>query len=352
MSIYTKNGDNGLTNLTDTKNVSKSDDRIELIGVLEELISNIGLLKADESTPLISKYLENVQQELLTIIRWVSKPYDNDSKLKPESIQTLENEITTLEEKYSISSKENIMLGNNKKSAQADVTRAIARRAERRLIDNDKKYGGDKNIKIYMNRVSDYFYALSHMYSIINADTTFYNMTDAKVRNNKKEDIEMNFTNDAVVQAVLAQMKQMDHLNLEITKNLINRVEEYSKQKEINTVIAVCGPNGNMIAVHNMDGAFLASFDVAMKKAYTGVAVKMSTLELGKLAVPGGTFYGVDKADNGKLIIIGGGIPLLVGNRMIGGLGVSGGTGEQDHEIAMYGQSIIDELIIETRNNK
>jgi uncharacterized protein GlcG (DUF336 family) len=154
------------------------------------------------------------------------------------------------------------------------------------------------------------------------------------------------------VQAVLAQMKQMDHLNLEITKNLINRVEEYSKQKEINTVIAVCGPNGNMIAVHNMDGAFLASFDVAMKKAYTGVAVKMSTLELGKLAVPGGTFYGVDKADNGKLIIIGGGIPLLVGNRMIGGLGVSGGTGEQDHEIAMYGQSIIDELMIETMNNK
>ena len=67
-----------------------------------------------------------------------------------------------------------------------------------------------------------------------------------------------------------------------------------------------------------MDGAFLVSFDVATKKAYTSVAVKMSTQELSVLAQPGGTFYGVDKMDNGKIVIFGGGVPLKVGDTIIG----------------------------------
>lgn len=346
MSIITKNGDNGLTNLTDTKNVSKSDDRIELIGVIEELVSNIGLMKVSESSLAVSNFLECIQQELMVIIRWVSKPYDKDNKIQSESIKMLENEITRLEEKYSIVTNENHIFVENTKSAQADVIRTIARRAERRLIDNDKKYGGDKNIKMYMNRISDYFYVLSVMYSAVGESTTFHNQTKVIATNDKDEDIKMDINQDAVIQAVLSQIKQADRVNLDIAKTLIEKLERYSKQKGMNAVIAVCGPDGNMIAVHKMDGAFLASFDVAMKKAYTAVAVQMPTLELGKLAVPGGTFYGVDKADNGRIIVIGGGIPLSVGNRMVGGLGVSGGTGEQDHEVALYGQSVLNSLML------
>ncbi len=350
MSIYTKNGDNGLTNLTDTKNVSKSDDRIELIGTIEELISNMGLLKAEESDFEIIRFLEDIQGELLLITKWVSRPFDKDNKLKSESIKALEDEIASLEEKFPLNTKENSISGNNKKAAQADVTRTIARRAERRLIDNDKKYGGDKNIKIYMNRVSDYFYMLGCKYSSINSNIKGQNFTETIVINDKGADDRMGLTQDAIVQAVLSQMRQTDRVNLGIAKTLIDKLEQYSKQKGMNTVIAMCGPDGNMIAVHNMDGALLASFDVAMKKAYTAVAVKMSTLELGKLAVPGGTFYGVDKADNGRLIIIGGGVPLIIGNRIMGGLGISGGTGEQDHEIALYGQSLLIELMSEIKS--
>ena len=91
--------------------------------------------------------------------------------------------------------------------------------------------------------------------------------------------------------------------------------------------------------------AFLVSFDVAMKKAYTAVAVKMSTMELSKIAQPGGTFYGVDKLDGGKIVIFGGGIPLKSGNTIIGGLGISGGTGEEDHSLAEYGQSVLNEIL-------
>ena len=74
-----------------------------------------------------------------------------------------------------------------------------------------------------------------------------------------------------------------------IKTRLIEKIEEESIRRGMNSVIAICGPEGNPIAVHVMDGAYLVSYDVAVKKAYTSVAVKMSTRELGELAGPGGT---------------------------------------------------------------
>ena len=94
-----------------------------------------------------------------------------------------------------------------------------------------------------------------------------------------------------------------------------------------------------------MDGAFLVSFDVAMKKAYTSVAVKMSTMELSKLAQPGQTFYGLEGLDGGKIVIFGGGVPLIWQGAIIGGLGISGGTGEEDHSLAEYALSILPEVL-------
>ena len=80
-------------------------------------------------------------------------------------------------------------------------------------------------------------------------------------------------------------------ISLDSAKRLIEKIEQEAERRGKKAVIAVCGPDGNPIAVHVMDGAFLVSFDVATKKAYTSVAVKMSTQELSVLAQPGGTFY-------------------------------------------------------------
>ena len=125
----------------------------------------------------------------------------------------------------------------------------------------------------------------------------------------------------------------------------LDELEQEALRRGQHAVIAVCNPEGNPVAVHVMDGAFIVSFDVAMKKAYTAVAVKMSTMELSKLAQPGETFYGVDKLDGGKIVIFGGGIPLKSGDTIIGGLGISGGTGKEDHSLAEYGQAVLNELM-------
>lgn len=151
--------------------------------------------------------------------------------------------------------------------------------------------------------------------------------------------------NDALIQEVLRRVSAPSRLTLDQAKRLIEKIEAEARRQNKQAVIAVCGPEGNPIAVHVMDDAFLVSFDVAMKKAYTSVAVKMSTKDLSVLAQPGGTFYGVDKMDGGKIVIFGGGIPLTYKGRIIGGLGVSGGTGEEDHALAEYGLSVLESIL-------
>lgn len=134
-------------------------------------------------------------------------------------------------------------------------------------------------------------------------------------------------------------------ISLERAKFLAQRVEDYARSKGMSCVVAICDSHGNPVLVHVMEDAFLVSFQVAMKKAYTSVAVKMSTLKLYDLVQPGGTFYGLESLEEGKIVAFGGGVPLKVGNRIVGGLGVSGGTGEEDNEIAEYGLKVFEELL-------
>ena len=131
-------------------------------------------------------------------------------------------------------------------------------------------------------------------------------------------------------------------MDLEKAKRIIAAVETRAKEQGKHAVIAVCNAEGNPIAVHVMDGAFLVSYEVAVKKAYTSVAVKMSTMELSALCQPGGTFYGLQALD--KVITFGGGIPLYNDGVIVGGLGVSGGTGEEDHDLALYGAAVFQTL--------
>ncbi len=147
-----------------------------------------------------------------------------------------------------------------------------------------------------------------------------------------------------IVRNVLDKLKNYDSISLELAKKLIDRTEDYAASVGLNCVIAVYDAHGNPVAVHVMDDAYLASYDVATQKAYTAVALKMSTEELNRLVQPGGDFYGLESLKGGKLVAFGGGVPLKRGSRIIGGLGVSGGTAEQDQDVAVHGLKFFEEL--------
>ena len=352
MNIYTKGGDKGTTSLVHTKNVSKSDDRIQLVGTIDELTSHIGLVKSMLTDQDMIQNLEKIQSTLITLMAGIADPYKRDYRISDEETSFLEAEIDRLEGLFD-RPKKFILPGGSRLSAETDVARTVARRGERVLAAVSVKFGADNGAKKYMNRLADYLYVLAryidaremgHSKDSASGKEEFADKKNLQNRGSIMGQKEMPVS-EAVIQEVLKRMGIQGKITLDSAKRLIEAIEQEAQRRGKKAVIAVCGPDGNPIAVHVMDGAFLVSFDVAIKKAYTSVAVKMTTMELSALAQPGGTFYGLDKMDNGKIVIFGGGVPLKVGDTIIGGLGVSGGTGEEDHSLAEYGLSILDQVL-------
>lgn len=348
MNIYTKNGDKGTTDLVRTKNVSKSDDRIGLVGTIDELTSHIGVVKTMLTDGETVRMLEKIQETLITVMAGVADPYNREYHINVDKTQLLEEEIDRMEGLFD-RPKKFILPGGTRLSAETDVARTVARRAERALASVGVKFGADTGAKKYMNRLADYLYVLARYEDAKNsgkAEESHKTEQKNKAESEKRMEENRNTSvSEAVIQEVMKRMGIQGKITLESAKRLIEKIEKEAARQGKKAVIAVCGPDGNPIAVHVMDGAFLVSFDVAMKKAYTSVAVKMSTKELSVLAQPGQTFYGVDKMDGGKIVIFGGGVPLKVGDTIIGGLGVSGGTGEEDHALAEYGLSVLNEVL-------
>lgn len=101
--------------------------------------------------------------------------------------------------------------------------------------------------------------------------------------------------------------------------------------------IAVVDEGGNLTAFVRMDGAWLGSIDIAINKAFTSRAFDISTKELSKLSQPGDDFFGIHVSNHGRIMIFAGGVPLKQGSRVVGAIGVSGGSGKQDQEVAEAG---------------
>lgn len=381
MEVYTGYGDKGMTDLSHTKNVSKSDDRICLMGSIEELVSHIGLVRALIGDGDVVRMLEKISETLKKITDGVSDPYNREFKVSEDRTELLEEEIGRMRKIFS-GERLPILPGDSRVAAEIDVTRAVARRAERELALVSVKFGSDTGAKKYMNRLSDYFYVLARYVDVAkigekkeaagtvenNANVaagTAEPQTEQIQQNtlmqaqNTQENVSAVTTaggntamaqNDsmaastAMIQEVLKRMGIQGRITLDSAKRLIEKIEQEALRRNKPSVIAVCSPDGNPVAVHVMDGSFLVSFDMAVKKAYTSVAVKMSTMELSRLTQPGQTFYGLGKMSD-NIVIFGGGVPLKVGDTIIGGLGISGGTGEEDNSLAEYGLQILNEVL-------
>jgi uncharacterized protein GlcG (DUF336 family) len=126
-------------------------------------------------------------------------------------------------------------------------------------------------------------------------------------------------------------------LNLTAARRMIAAAKKKSEEINVPMVIAVVDDGGNLIAMERMDGALLVSLDLAKGKAYTAVALKMPTATLAPLAQPGAALFGIDKTDGGRIVIFGGGIPVKSGDQIVGGIGVSGGSVEEDIACAQAG---------------
>lgn len=136
-------------------------------------------------------------------------------------------------------------------------------------------------------------------------------------------------------------------LNLETARQVIKATEERAEQVGQPMVITVANDEGNLIAQHRMDDAWLASVSISRNKAYTAAALDMPTRELANASEPGNSLYGLQTTDDNKIVIFGGGHPLEKGGEVVGAIGVSGGEVSQDRTVAEAGVEAWEELLSE-----
>ena len=150
----------------------------------------------------------------------------------------------------------------------------------------------------------------------------------------------------AAEMARIREKKKIETISLEDAKFLAAQVEKKAKEMGVRAVVAIADEGGNLKLCECMDDSYLASRDIAINKAYTSVALKMSTKKLSALAAPGGSLYGIQFTNNGKIVIFGGGDFLEAHGKILGGLGVSGGSEEQDTALSAYGKKIFGEYFL------
>jgi uncharacterized protein GlcG (DUF336 family) len=137
----------------------------------------------------------------------------------------------------------------------------------------------------------------------------------------------------------------MNKLTLDLAKEIIAGAEEEAKKIGVSMVISVVDDGGNLIAIHRMDDAWLASVDIAQNKAWTAVALKMPSANLADATVPAAELYGLNTTNNGRLVVFGGGIPLVLDGKVVGAVGVSGSSVPNDVQVAEAGVKVFNTKI-------
>ena len=133
----------------------------------------------------------------------------------------------------------------------------------------------------------------------------------------------------------------MTAVKLEDARRVISAAEKKARVVGQPMNIAVADEGGNIVAHVRMDNAWIGSIDVSIKKAYTSRAFDIETKELAKYSQSGGQFFGIHVSNHGRIMIFAGGIPLKESGHVVGAIGVSGGSGEQDHAVAEAGAAVV-----------
>ena len=140
-----------------------------------------------------------------------------------------------------------------------------------------------------------------------------------------------------------ATKKRIEFISLDDAKLICDRVEKRAREMGVNAVVAIADEGGNLKICECMDNSYIASRDIAINKAYTSVALKMSTKKLSTLAAPGASLYGIQFTNGGRIVIFGGGDTLELRGRIVGGIGVSGGSEAEDTALSAFGKRVFNE---------
>ena len=132
----------------------------------------------------------------------------------------------------------------------------------------------------------------------------------------------------------MKKLNEFKELSLDIVKVMAKAAQEKALEINVPVVIAAVDKGANLILVNRMDDAFVTSVDIAINKAFTSACLKKGSHEITDAVQPGASLYGFQLTNNARIVPFGGGLPVIVDGMVVGAIGVSGGTVEEDMLIA------------------
>lgn len=322
MGIYTKTGDKGTTSLVGGVRIAKTDVQVEAYGTVDELNSNISVAQKSASVESTKQLLDSIQYQLFYIGAELASPdlavtSDNQQQVGEKEINALEqaidNAMSKVPELHSF-----VLPGSSLSGSQMHLARSVCRRAERRVLAVNEIKPVRPELMKYLNRLSDALYALARLEDHENQISKLMYKVAERYQS---------------LQPAAKSTTQQDTATQTALK-LLNLAVEEANTIGIPIVFALVDGHGNSILSYRMPNALLVSSELAVKKAYTAVALKMATHELHDLVQPGQPLFQIEASCSDQLVSFGGGYPIFSDGKIIGGIGISGGSVEQDMQIA------------------
>ncbi|WP_042273740.1 GlcG/HbpS family heme-binding protein [[Clostridium] dakarense] len=132
----------------------------------------------------------------------------------------------------------------------------------------------------------------------------------------------------------MKKLNEYKELSLEIVKVMAKAAEEKALEINVPVVFSAVDKGANLMLMHRMEDAFVTSIDISINKAFTAACLKQGTHEIVDAVQPGASLYGLQLTNNARIVPFGGGLPIIVDGQVVGAVGVSGGTVDEDRLIA------------------
>ncbi len=321
-NIYTKTGDEGQTSLFGGKRVTKNSLRVECYGTVDEANSILGLAYSQTQKAEIKKYIKSIQEKLFVVGAELASDEHGLSmlqgKVNNKDVEYLESIIDNC---YAITGRQTafVIPGINQASSSMHVARTVVRRAERAVITLKETENVREELLKYINRLSDAVYALARL------EETY---------------VEIEKTKEMAIDIIKEKLKKESKSEIEFSLSNLKCMAEFAEEKarEMNVpiVFSAVDAGGNLLILHRMENSLLGSIDISINKAYTANAFKMPTHELAQKSTPNSSLYGIQNTNNNRVVIFGGGFPYLFNGKVVGAIGISGGSVEEDMQIGTY----------------
>lgn len=330
-NVYTRGGDKGETGLFGGARAPKDDIRVEAYGTMDEANAAIGLAYALIEDQDIRETLHHLQKRIFVLGAELASDEKGREMLtdavNQNDIDFMEAKLDEYLEKIG-KQKDFIIPGKDPSSSALHMARTVVRRAERRIVTYAKQAEVRPELIKFANRLSDLLFVFARTEE-----------KNAFVREVTRKVIEKYNALESCTET--SEGAGQNHSLLTLAKRLSAAARVQAEKMKVPIVFSVMDRSGNLIYFERMENSLLASIDISMNKAFTAVALRIPTDKVGPLAQESGPLFSIQTTNNCKLVTFGGGYPLAVDGEFIGGLGVSGGTVEEDMAIAQAALSIL-----------